>query len=205
MMIFDHITQLHLDALKEIGNIGTGHAATALSDLLNKKVNISIPAVRLEPITRIVGDIDVPESVVYSVCQYFSGDINGCIFLVFDTDAANNFLQVLFNDAEFDILKSEYSENGKSALSEFGNILSGNYLSSFSDMVGLQISLSTPIVVMDMISTIVTEGLLLASVESDYALIIDAVLHGEKSNLESAILFLPTHESFQTIFSALGM
>ena len=72
-------------------------------------------------------------------------------------------------------------------------------------MVGLRFSLSAPIVIMDMISTIITEGLLMASVESDYGLIIDTILHGEKSQVDSEILFLPTHKSFHTIFSALGL
>lgn len=204
-MVFDHITQFHLDALKEIGNIGAGHAATALSEILNKKITISIPNVRLETINQIINEIEGPESIVYSVCQYFSGDINGCIFIVFHKLAANHFLRSLFNIADFDISNPKYQSDGKSALSEFGNILSGNYLASFSDMVGLRFSLSAPIVIMDMISTIITEGLLMASVESDYGLIIDTILHGEKSQVDSEILFLPTYKSFHTIFSALGL
>lgn len=198
-MGFENISQIHLDALKEIGNIGTGHAATALSTLLNRKIHISIPDVRLEPINSYIKSFDHPESVVYAVCQYFSGDISGCIFFVLSKETMNYFLQSMFGSCDVD------DHTGKSALREFGNILSGNYLSAFSDMIGLQFKLSTPIVVTDMISTIITEGILLASVVSDEAFIIETILQSEHSNLESEIFFLPTHESFQTIFSALGI
>lgn len=204
-MMFEHISQMHLDALKEVGNIGTGHAATALSSLLNRKIKISIPSVRLEPINSYINGFDRPESVVYAICQYFSGDINGCIFFVLPKETANYFLQSLFNNPDFDMNNPDYTAEGKSALREFGNILSGNYLSSFSNLAGLQFKLSTPIVVTDMISTIITEGILLASLEGDNAFIIEAILHGEQNHLESDIFFLPTHESFQTIFSALGI
>lgn len=204
-MSFKHISQMHLDALREVGNIGIGHAATALSGLLNKRIQVSIPNVRLEPITAYIKAFEKPESVVYAVCQYFSGEISGCIFFVLSKDVANHFLRSLYYNPDFDIDNPDYTKVGESALCEFGNILSSNYLSSFVDMIHLKFTLSAPTIVTDMISAIITEGILLASIESDNVFIIETILHSAQSKLEAEIFFLPTHESFQTIFSALGL
>ncbi|WP_342600705.1 chemotaxis protein CheC [Psychrobacillus sp. FSL H8-0483] len=204
-----NITSMHLDVLKEIGNIGAAHAATALSTLLNKKIDMKVPKVEMVSFDEMMDLAGGPESVVAGIYLRIEGDVTGSMFFVLPVEQANRFIQRLIHDESFDFQVGEVSEIGASAMQELGNILSGSYLSALSDFTGLKIYPTVPALSVDMVGAIISFGLVEVSHVSDYVIVIDTALNEEDvPNVESVkghFFLLPNPESFQAIFNALGV
>ena len=135
-------TDLELDALREIGNIGAGHAATALSTLLNKTIKINVPKAQIVPFNDIINSIGGPENVVVGVFLRITGHINGNILIMMDQEDA-------FTIADMLIFQKSPRTDGltdmqKSALLELGNILGSSYMVAMSDFTRLSIKVSVP-------------------------------------------------------------
>lgn len=209
MSYIDKITSIHLDILKEIGNIGAGNAATALSTLLNKKIDMKVPNVRIVSFDEIMELAGGPENVVACVFLRIEGDAPGSMFFVLSLEQAEYFIHQMTGDTCFRFNSSPVSEIAFSALQELGNILSGSYLSSLSDFTNLNLYPSVPALSIEMAGAVISFGLLELSQVSDYAIVIDTAL--KEDNFEHAnsvnghFFLLPDPTSFQTIFSALGV
>ena len=209
MNYLDRIQDTHLDTLKEIGNIGAGHAATALSTLLNKKIDMRVPTVRIlhfDDMMKIAGG---PDNIVASVFLQIEGDISGSMFFVLQLEQAALFVRKLTGDFSFSFDDPPYSKMALSALQELGNILSGSYLSALGDFTGLHIYPSVPALAVDMVGAVMSDGLLEISQYSDYAIFIDTALKeasGKTSDTVKGHFFLlPNPESFEKVFEALGV
>ncbi|HAF0292622.1 TPA: CheY-P-specific phosphatase CheC, partial [Salmonella enterica subsp. enterica serovar Typhimurium var. 5-] len=133
------ISDMHLDILKEVGNIGAGHAATALSTLLNKKVDMKVPNVRVVSFDEMMEMAGGAESVIASVFLRIEGDAPGSMFFVLPLEQAEKFIRSLIGDQSFSFSNPVVSDLALSALQEMGNILSGSYLSSLSDFTKLNL------------------------------------------------------------------
>ncbi|WP_257350025.1 chemotaxis protein CheC [Pseudalkalibacillus decolorationis] len=208
MITPEQFTDFHKDVLKEIGNIGAGNAATALSKLVHKSVDMSVPSVELVPFNEVTELIGGAEMVVAATFLRVSGDAPGNMFFILSITEAVHLTQQLTGDqsiTEETILDLEIS---RSALQETGNILAGSYLSSFSDFTGLKLAPSVPFLTVDMVAAVLSHGLIEMSQVSDFAIIIDTQLidsQRNKTGVEGHFLLLPDPESFQTIFQALGV
>lgn len=209
MTYMNKFTSIHLDFLKEIGNIGSGNAATALSKLLNKKIDMKVPKVELVSFDEMMEMAGGAENVVASVFLRIEGEIPGSMFFVLPLEQATHFIKQMIGDEDFSFAHPPYNEIAVSALQELGNILSGSYLSALSDFTNLSLYPSVPALVIDMVGAIISFGLIEHSQVSDYAIIIDTSLNEEDSaNSESVrghFFLLPDPESFQTLFEALGV
>ncbi|WP_456271525.1 chemotaxis protein CheC [Bacillus sp. AK031] len=203
------ITHLHLDILKEIGNIGAGHAATALSTLLNKKIDMKVPQVRVVSFDEMMEMAGGPDNVVVSVFLRIEGDAPGSMFFVLPLRQAASFIQRMTGDTEFTFDEPPYSEIGLSAMQELGNILSGSYLSSLSDFTSLNLYPSVPALSVDMVGAIISFGLLEVSQTSDNAIVIDTALREEDipetDSVKGHFFLLPDPDSFKSIFKSLGV
>jgi chemotaxis protein CheC len=203
------ITHLHLDILKEIGNIGAGHAATSLSTLLNKKIDMKVPQVRVVSFDEMMEMAGGPDTVVVSVFLRIEGDAPGSMFFVLPLTQAASFIQRMTGDAEFSFDEPPYSEIGLSAMQELGNILSGSYLSSLSDFTSLNLYPSVPALSVDMVGAIISFGLLEVSQTSDNAIVIDTALREEDipetDSVKGHFFLLPDPDSFKSIFKSLGV
>jgi chemotaxis protein CheC len=203
------ITHLHLDILKEIGNIGAGHAATSLSTLLNKKIDMKVPKVRVVSFDEMMEMAGGPDNVVVSVFLRIEGDAPGSMFFVLPLAQAASFIQRMTGDSEFSFEEPPFSEIGLSAMQELGNILSGSYLSSLSDFTNLNLYPSVPALSVDMVGAIISFGLLEVSQTSDNAIVIDTALREEDNpdsdSVKGHFFLLPDPDSFQSIFKALGV
>lgn len=203
-----NISSIQLDILKEIGNIGAGHAATALSTLLNKKIDMSVPDVKIVSFDEMIDMAGGPESVVAGVFLRIEGDAPGSMFFVLPLVQAEIFIRELPGNIPFCADELPYDELPLSALQELGNILSGSYLSSLSDFTKLSLFPSVPMLSIDMVGAIIGTGLLEISQVSDYAIVIDTALNDELQNTNAVnghFFLLPDPESFQIIFKALGV
>ena len=205
----EKITSLHLDVLKEIGNIGAAHAATALSDLLNKKIDMQVPNVSMVSFEEMMEISGGAENVVVGIFLRIEGDVEGSMFFILPIEQANQFIRHLIHEPSFNFSNPPLSELGLSAMQEMGNILSGSYLSALSDFTGLKIYPTVPGLSIDMFGAIISIGLIELSQVSDHVIVINTTIFDEENeNLDSVhghFFLLPDPESFATIFNALGV
>jgi chemotaxis protein CheC len=203
------ITSMHLDILKEIGNIGAGHAATALSTLLDKKIDMKVPSVQVVSFDQMMDMAGGPDNVVVSVFLRIEGEAPGSMFFLLPLEQASMYIRSMIQDRSFSFNAPPYSELGLSAMQELGNILSGSYLSSLSDFTNLKLLPSVPALSVDMAGAIIGFGLLEISQVSDYAIVIDTALkeeEGEESeSVKGHFFLLPDPDSFEIIFQSLGV
>ncbi|MEK4629528.1 MAG: chemotaxis protein CheC [Solibacillus sp.] len=209
MNFSDKITSLHLDVLKEIGNIGAAHAATALSDLLQKKIDMRVPNVEMASFNEMMELAGGSENVVVGIFLRIEGDAEGSMFFVLPIEQANRFIRRLIRDESFDFNSPPVSELGLSAMQEMGNILSGSYLSALSDFTGLKIYPTVPGLSIDMFGAIISIGLIELSQVSDTVIVINTSIYEEvisdDEEVKGHFFLLPDPDSFEAIFKALGV
>lgn len=209
MAFLDKFSNVHLDVLKEVGNIGAGHAATSLSTLLNKKIDMRVPHVRVVSFDEMMDMAGGPDNIVASVFLRIEGDAPGSMFFVLSLEQASAFIEQMIGDVDFSFEEPPYNELAMSALQELGNILSGSYLSSLSDFTSLDLYPSVPALSIDMVGAIISFGLIELSQVSDYAIVIDTALDDDDVSVSESInghfFLLPDPDSFEIIFRALGV
>jgi len=209
-MTFNHkITSLHLDVLKEIGNIGAAHAATALSNLLGKKIDMRVPKVEMVSFNDMMELAGGSENVVVGIFLRIEGDAEGSMFFILPIEQANRFIRRLIQDESFDFKNPPVSELGLSAMQEMGNILSGSYLSALSDFTNLKIYPTVPGLSVDMFGAIISIGLIELSHVSDNVIVINTSIFEDgvedRETVRGHFFLLPDPDSFDAIFKALGV
>lgn len=208
-MIDFQITPMHLDILKEIGNIGAGNAATALSSILNQPIQMHVPSVEVVSFEEMFELAGGPEKVVAGVYLRIQGDITGTMFFILPLESANRYIQNLIQDPTYTLTDEESDMIGQSALQELGNIVSGSYLSSLSDFTQLNIQPTVPSLNIDMVGAIISFGLVELSHYSDEVIVINTQI--EQQQLQNAAKYvghfflLPDPPSYRTIFESLGV
>ena len=210
MNFSDKITSFHLDVLKEIGNIGAAHAATALSALLQNKIDMRVPNVQMVSFNDMMELAGGSENVVVGIFLRIEGDAEGSMFFVLPVEQANRFIRRLIHDESFDFYSpNSVSELGLSAMQEMGNILSGSYLSALSDFTGLKISPTVPGLSVDMFGAIISIGLIELSQVSDSVIVINTSIYediiSDDEEVRGHFFLLPDPDSFEAIFKALGV
>ncbi|MET3682158.1 chemotaxis protein CheC [Alkalibacillus flavidus] len=198
--------QLHLDILKEIGNIGAGNAATSLSQLINRSVSMTVPIVNIVSFDEMMEEIGGKDEVQAAVFVQATGDITGNMFFMIPPEEADIFSQLMVGDETQKV--SNGDEIATSAFLELGNILTGSYLRAFSDFTKLDINQSVPNVAIDMVGAMLTQGLLEISTMSDQAIMIETILHdieGFDQDIKGHFFLLPNPDAYETIFNALGV
>ncbi|MCL6603068.1 MAG: chemotaxis protein CheC [Paenibacillus sp.] len=203
MELFKHFKDFKMDVLKEVGNIGAGNAATALSQLLNKPIDMAVPKVQLLTFEEITEKVGGAEKLVYAVFLRVEGEAPGNLFFILSPEAAMSLLSRI---AGIEISGGdELSEMELSALNEIGNILAGSYLSSLADFTSLSMYPTVPALAMDMAGAILGYGLLQFGQMGDNALLIDTTFLEGNNEIEGQFFLIPDPESFPKIFKSLGV
>ncbi|WP_342561488.1 chemotaxis protein CheC [Paenibacillus sp. FSL R7-0345] len=203
MELFKNFKDFKMDVLKEVGNIGAGNAATALSQLLNKPIDMAVPKVQLLNFEEITDKVGGAEELVYAVFLRVEGEAPGNLFFILTPEAA---ISLLNRVAGIEILPDqELGEMEFSALSEIGNILAGSYLSSLADFTSLSMYPTVPALAMDMAGAILGYGLLQFGQMGDDALLIDTTFLEGQNEIEGQFFLIPDPESFPKIFKSLGV
>jgi chemotaxis protein CheC len=193
-----------MDVLKEVGNIGAGHAATALSTLLNKPVDMQVPCVRMIPFEEISESVGGAEQVVLAIFLRVEGDAPGNMFFIVSMESVKKLLKDLVG-LERVSEEGEFSELELSALNEIGNILAGSYLTSLADFTQLHLTPTVPSLAIDMAGAILSFGLLQFGQMGDQALLIDTKFLEGNNEVQGHFFLIPDPESFGKIFTALGV
>ncbi len=194
---------LQLDALREVANIGAGHAATALSQMVGGTIMISVPRIniqRLDDVAPLVADPDEP---VAAVLLHILGDLSGRALLVFPKEAALQLAEVMLRRPAG--TSTELGELEQSAIKEAGNILSSAYLNALSEFMGMLLLPSPPALAVDMSAAVLTTAYLQFGTNRDYVFCVesDFMLKDEEKRLRGFFLLLPDPASLQAILRAI--
>jgi chemotaxis protein CheC len=190
-------TALQLDALRELANIGSGTAGTALSQMLGRPVDISVPAALALPVADAVDAVGAPEEEVTGVVIPLAGDMQAIVLLVFPTADAGSLCGLLGVEPGTDV--------GLSALGEIGNILGASYVGSLGAMTGLDLEPTPPQLVTDMLAAIVSTVLASTATMTDQALILDSELTVEGESCSLSFLLLPAAGGVDALLARMGM
>jgi len=194
------LTFEQMDALRETGNIGAGHAATALSQLLQMKVLISVPEVRILPLGEVAGLVGDPDTLVAGVYMHVLGDATARILLLLPRASALHLSDLLLKKPVG--TTKVLSELGHSAIKETGNILASAYLNALSEFLGLLLIPSVPNLAFDIASAVlatVTEGYELPNSE---LLCITTEFIEEGQVIKGYFLLMPDHASLPVLLQA---
>ncbi|HPE69637.1 MAG TPA: CheY-P phosphatase CheC [Thermotogota bacterium] len=204
MSIYDELGNVHIDMLKEIGNIGTGNAATALSMMTSKKVEITVPSVSIVDVSQIPFFFRDPEKVTIGIQLPFHEELNGKLLLLFDSDPGRRILELLIGFRNDDLTCMD--EMQKSVFSEIGNIVCGSYLVSLTQFSDLFVNSDVPQITVDMVSAIVAESCLTYAEEEDKTILIETNFEIEDQSQVEAYLFLILEpKSVEKLLHSLGM
>lgn len=199
------LKELQLDALKEVANIGAGHAATALSQLTNRRIMINVPEIeitRLEDIPETFGD---PEAVVAAVMMHVLGDLTGRTLLLLPEENAWLLCDLLLRRPAG--TTDSIGRLEESSLKEAGNILAGAYLNALSDFMGMMLLPSVPSLVVDLAGAVLTTAFLNFGQDRDFVFCVETNFHFTEAGrtLTGHFLLLPDLASLRAIFEAIRL
>ena len=199
----EQMTENYADVLKEIGNIGAGNAMTALSQMLNCKVDMKVPQVKLldfKDVSTIVGN---EEQLMVGVFLGVNGDITGSIMFLVEKASAKHLVNKVmmgFGTSEGDDL----NEMEMSAMKEVSNIITGAYLNSLSTLTNLKIYPSPPDLTMDMAGAILSVPAIEFGILGDNLLLIQSQFYDD-IEIDGYFILIPDIESYAKILSSLGI
>jgi chemotaxis protein CheC len=188
--------EIELDALREVANIGSSTAATALSSLIGMPVAVSTPAAHALPLADAIEQAGPGELVVTAVLLGVTGDLQALVLMVMRPPTETVACELLGVDP-----RSDY---GRSALVEIGNILGAAYLGALSTLTGLVLDASPPELVSDMLGAVLTSAVLVEAYD-DEALLLESTLSVDDVECSPMFMFIPTQGSVGDILRRLGM
>ena len=198
---FDEMSQEYFDILKELGNIGAGNATTALAQMLQCKVDMSVPKVGLLEFKEVGTAMGGEEQIMAGIYLGVEGDITGSIMFLLEKNSARFLVSKLMG---MEMEGEEFSEMEFSALKEVGNIITGAYLNSLSSITNLAVYPSVPDLTVDMAGAILSVPAIEFGALGDRILLIQTQFFDEMV-LDGYFILIPDLESYGKILSALGI
>ncbi|MEY8395317.1 chemotaxis protein CheC [Lachnospiraceae bacterium 45-P1] len=192
-----------LDVMREISNIGSSHAATALSKLLQKEIRITLPQVHVLGYEDAVNRIGNIEEIVAATLVKMSGDVEGLMLFLFNMEFANTVLEKLLGRSFSSF--EELDDLAYSALEEAGNIMICSYINAFAQLVNMNIQLSVPSSTVNMLGGILTVPMAEYGYETDKLMYFNADFIMDDKRLSDWLLMLPDIKSLNDIFEKLGV
>lgn len=199
----EDLNAMHMDVLKEIGNIGSGSAATALSGMLGEMVDISVPDVRNLDFAETINYMGGAEQIVTGLMISFTGEIKGLILYIFEKDYIHKILETFYNKDIKDLL--ELDEMDRSAVCEIANIMAGSYVNAISGLTGLTIDISTPSMCVDMAGAILSVPAVEYASLGDKVLFISDKFKINDGSYRCNMILIPEMDSLKTLFNKLGI
>ena len=200
---YEQIDSLGLDALREIGSIGLGNAATSLASLLSRKIQMTQPDVSILGNNDAVYKLGGPEKIVVGVLTRVTGDINGLMLYIQDLNFINMMLNNLLSEDITDY--DQLGEMEMSALIEIGNIIISSYINSLTSLADISVKLSVPGVSTNMLGGIMTVPMIEFGYETDKIMMIGGSLICDDQEIGGNLLLIPEMESLNKLFEKLGI
>lgn len=192
-----------MDALREIGNIGSGNAATSLSEMLMKPVGIQVPVIRIVDYNEASAQLGGPENMLVGMLLSLSGDVTGMMMFLLEKDFGHLVLNTLLGQT----LESfeDVDEMGLSALKEIANIMAASYVNAISGLTGMNINISVPDICIDMVGAMLSVPVIHYANVSDKIIFIQDQFNSDDESAVSHILMIPEVQSLNQIMKNLGI
>jgi len=203
----DNILAKHLDVFKEIGNIGAGHAASALAGLLNRRITMSVPEASVVPFSDIVEVLDGPETLVAGVLIDVSGDLNGYILLLLAMEDAMAMVSQALEEPARDTTAPDFALTymEQDTLLEIANILVGSFLSAISSFSGLGATPTVPQLAVDMLGAILSIATIEYGKIGDSVLFLKTQFNDIAGAINGHFFLIPDYNSYKMLLKALGL
>ena len=200
---YEELSPVALDCLREIGNIGSGSAASALSQMLGKPIDMNVPDVRVLDYNTVIDEMGGPEKVITGLLVTLCVDLEGMIMFLLDDTFAKIVLSTFLGKEIADA--TEIDETDVSVIKEMGNIMAGSYLGALSTITGMTIDMSIPLMTVDMMGAIMNAPMVEFAEVGDKVLFINDGFIIDNVDIKSNIILIPTVESLDILMKKLGV
>lgn len=198
----EKVSESYFDVLKEIGNIGAGNAMTALSQMLQCKVDMKVPQVKLLDFHEVGALMGGEEQIMVGVYLGVEGDVTGSMMFLVEQASAKHLINKLMMGMVPE--GDGFNEMELSAMQEVGNIITGAYLNSLSMLTNMQIYPTPPALTVDMAGAILSVPAIQFGVMGDKILLIQSQFYDDVE-IDGYFILIPDLESYSKILSSLGM
>lgn len=198
----ENVTQNYVDVLKEIGNIGAGNAMTALSQMLQSKVDMQVPQVKLMEFKDVGELMGGEEQLMIGIYLAIEGDITGSIMFLVERASAKHLINKLMMGMASE--EEDFNEMEISAMKEVSNIITGAYLNSLSTLTNLKIYPSPPDWAYDMAGAILSVPAIQFGTMGDHILLIQSKFYDDVE-IDGYFILIPDLESYSKILTSLGL
>lgn len=205
MMKIDDISKLnslYLDVLRELGNIGTGNALTALSSMTGKRLDMRVPLVKILKLSDVPDLLGDPEKKVVGVFFEMSGDVKANILFVLTVNSAKQIINMILNR---EAVNEEFDDMEISVISEVSNILVASYVNALSQLMNLKLAITPPAYSMDMAGAILSVPAVQFGEIGDYALYIETDFLEDSDRINGYIFMIPDVGGLEKIMRYLGV
>lgn len=200
---YEDLSAMQIDVLREVGNIGSGNATTALSAMVGKMIDIEVPNVEILGFNEAIDAVGGPEKVIAGVLIRINGDVDGMIMFLFEKNLISLIISTFFGYEPQDIFSLNEAE--LSALNEMGNIMAGSYVNAISQLAGMTIDVEAPLMTIDMLGAIMSVPAIEMGEMGDKLLVIDNNMIIDNTSIQSKMLLLPTIDSLDHLLGKLGV
>ncbi len=200
---YEEMNALELDILKEIGSIGGGNAATALSSMLSAKVNMTLPRAEILEFNEAIEKMGDPENVVAAIFVEMSGEIQGIMLFILPQEFSDDILFRMLGKTRVELLELE--EIDASVLTEIGNIVISSYVTALSSLTNVEVELSVPQFTVNMLGGILSVPIAMMGQHSDRIMMVTGDFKVDEKSLHSSMLLLPDVKSLNILMKKLGV
>ncbi|HYH04108.1 MAG TPA: chemotaxis protein CheC [Bacillota bacterium] len=203
MIKIEELNSMQRDVLKEIGNIGAGHAATALAQLLRERINMTVPDVSIVPLSRLHEVLGGTEELVVGIYMKVFGDAPSKLIFLFNHQEAVMLVNMVLGTKTEDI--ATFGDLEESVLREISNIMTGAYLNALAVLTDLNLLPSVPAYACDMSGALLDAALLDGGVIDDYALLIETQFSLTNRQINGHFFLVPEPGALDAILTTLGV
>lgn len=201
MTVAPSLNDLQKDALKEVGNIGAGHAATALSQLLNTKISLVEPKIDIVKFRDLAERVQHHERSVAALHMFVRGDAPGQIVVLFDKEPAMEFVGRFIRRVIGDI--TIYDSIADSTLKELANIVAGSYLTAIVHLTGTRLEPSVPTLSFGSIHD--TFQVLMSTLPDQDVFLVESIFLDSGASIGGEFIFIPDTGSLEPLLSVFGV
>ncbi|MDE6731935.1 MAG: chemotaxis protein CheC [Oscillospiraceae bacterium] len=200
---YEELSPIAIDALQEIGNIGSGNAASSLSAMLGKPITMNVPTIHVMDYQAVIDEIGGPEQILTAILVMFRGDIKGMMMFMLDNKFAEIVVNTFMGKENIDVIQMD--ETDSSAVKEMGNIMGGAYLSALAAMAEFTVEMDPPSLTVDMSGALMNAPMVMLDDVGDKVLFIDDGFKIDNINVDANILLIPEMESLDILMKKLGV
>ncbi|MFX1237169.1 MAG: chemotaxis protein CheC [Promethearchaeota archaeon] len=204
-----NLTPLQLDSLMELGNIGSGHAITALSQLLNRGIHVSLTSVDLTPFWKLPDKFGGRENEVFGILSLVKEDQQLTILQIYEKESIINVVNNITPERKVNLLEITQLEDLDdfmlNTITEVGNILAGHYANALADLMNIKLIPGVPEVAFDALGSIMEYVIARSAESADLVLMVNTKMNLEDLDINGIIVFLPVISTLKKLFKAINI